>query len=761
MKMLRFFLMVALTILLFPLAASAGPNDWLVPWSESISLCGTTYAGHLTFEGKTQEKFALDFSLEDGCELFAPCSGVMYRYASEGSAITTGGMTDYGNYVMFMPDDYDSYIIMAHFEYLAPEIVTRFENGDYQINRGELLGYMGSTGYSTGTHLHFEITVPKHEIQSVWGYPVETIMGSGVAGGIGSQVTSLPAVNAEGEIRIISAFAKNPEVILGETIMVYVKTSENVELVELLDEDGEHISESIYPTTHHLGEKEWDIEATLDSPAKRLLVCAWTGEKGFQEWMQVKVIDPLSQDTNSAKIRIEPYDYFADRNDIDKGYYTVPRVQIRENKEHQNFLQEIINGKIYELTGIKVNLDEDNRTTWNETSYYRCPYILVSDIICLDNEEYAYVFLNEFGGFYLNLLTGEISTVQDYFVDWQRALSDIRRYLDRLQKVDRSSSYISDYSLIPSIPMAFMNDYIYLCSYPIDGSENVCIPLSIFSTNLKPAYKQLNTSSEWGTISMDNLPLELLNLPEIFSIAMETQRLKRGETITIHIYTNDSVSYIRLYENINGYQERNHHYNPSDSNPFSTYVEHEDRTREWAIPYYVPPFMGPLGITDLIVYACSGEYTESRGVDFVISDYYEFQVFVEYDREKGVYINPEPVLVNLDKDADVQGLVVRIDNRTDMDIRGLEIEYKIVDAFGDPIISETIKHTKFSSDGYFVRGIPVNNDLSVIQSGRGAYIKIPIYGLYTRNNFQIEEVSVLRVIDSAPDIKEEAVFQTK
>lgn len=184
---MRHFALV-LCILLAPVfPAQAGPNEWLAPWDNSIVMVGYTYPKHATL-GTIPEKFALDFAREGGCELFAPCDGKVLMYQAEGSAITSARMVDYGNYLMFKPNDYDAHIIMAHLDSLSPALISRFDKGIFTIQQGEYIGYMGNTGNSTGTHLHFEITVPRGDITHVFGYDVLHVMRMGVRGGFTARV---------------------------------------------------------------------------------------------------------------------------------------------------------------------------------------------------------------------------------------------------------------------------------------------------------------------------------------------------------------------------------------------------------------------------------------------------------------------------------------------------------------------------------------------------------------------------------------------
>jgi murein DD-endopeptidase MepM/ murein hydrolase activator NlpD len=69
--------------------------------------------------------------------------------ANSGTVLKAGSHTAYGNYVVI--DHGGGYsTLYAHAKSL------NVSKGQ-KVNRGDVLGYVGSTGYSTGPHLHFEI----------------------------------------------------------------------------------------------------------------------------------------------------------------------------------------------------------------------------------------------------------------------------------------------------------------------------------------------------------------------------------------------------------------------------------------------------------------------------------------------------------------------------------------------------------------------------------------------------------------------------
>ena len=74
------------------------------------------------------------------------------------------GARIYGNYVKLKhPDGY--YTLYGHGSYNTVKV----SMGD-KVKRGDILFYMGNTGYSNGGHVHFEVRTPKEEKISPYPY---------------------------------------------------------------------------------------------------------------------------------------------------------------------------------------------------------------------------------------------------------------------------------------------------------------------------------------------------------------------------------------------------------------------------------------------------------------------------------------------------------------------------------------------------------------------------------------------------------------
>ena len=115
----------------------SSPKNWLVPWKSGLT---ATMTQGYDSAFSHNHGFEVDFNIPSWTPIYAPTSG---------NVIIAGwDSTGYGYLIKMQTDDgFD--VLMAHNSSLSV--------GLGRVNRGQLLGYSGSTGNVTGAHMHFEI----------------------------------------------------------------------------------------------------------------------------------------------------------------------------------------------------------------------------------------------------------------------------------------------------------------------------------------------------------------------------------------------------------------------------------------------------------------------------------------------------------------------------------------------------------------------------------------------------------------------------
>ncbi|MDO8330014.1 MAG: M23 family metallopeptidase [Fluviicoccus sp.] len=102
---------------------------------------------HDPFTGRAAFHAGMDFSGQEGSDIYSVAAGVV---------IFAGQKSGYGNVVEV--DHGNGYVTRyAHARSLAAKV------GD-RVARDQLIAYMGSTGRSTGTHLHYEVLLGNRQI---------------------------------------------------------------------------------------------------------------------------------------------------------------------------------------------------------------------------------------------------------------------------------------------------------------------------------------------------------------------------------------------------------------------------------------------------------------------------------------------------------------------------------------------------------------------------------------------------------------------
>lgn len=93
-----------------------------------------------------------EYKLHDGTDFSASC-GTPIRAATKGQVVRATALTGYGNQVALNHGQVNGVQLGTSYNHLSQFAVSSGE----QVSGGEVIGYVGSTGYSTGCHLHFMV----------------------------------------------------------------------------------------------------------------------------------------------------------------------------------------------------------------------------------------------------------------------------------------------------------------------------------------------------------------------------------------------------------------------------------------------------------------------------------------------------------------------------------------------------------------------------------------------------------------------------
>lgn len=112
------------------------------------------YGGAFSHFGENE--YAIDFDMPEGTPVYAARGGRVVRVKENGRA---GGASmayaSHGNVIMIAHEDgtFGNYV---HLRYRGSEVTV----GE-TVEAGQLIGYSGNTGVSSGPHLHFDVRVPQ------------------------------------------------------------------------------------------------------------------------------------------------------------------------------------------------------------------------------------------------------------------------------------------------------------------------------------------------------------------------------------------------------------------------------------------------------------------------------------------------------------------------------------------------------------------------------------------------------------------------
>ncbi|OGA65338.1 MAG: hypothetical protein A3G83_07580 [Betaproteobacteria bacterium RIFCSPLOWO2_12_FULL_68_20] len=137
------------------LCAPAAPTQVLyrLPWPEGRSfMFGQAPGGVITTHVTRDSLHAVDIPMPEGTPVLAARAGVVVQAEWRHGGESRDDFTVGGNYVRVRHADGT----IATYAHLMPAGVA-VEEGE-EVEAGRLLGYSGTTGFSTGPHLHFGVS---------------------------------------------------------------------------------------------------------------------------------------------------------------------------------------------------------------------------------------------------------------------------------------------------------------------------------------------------------------------------------------------------------------------------------------------------------------------------------------------------------------------------------------------------------------------------------------------------------------------------
>jgi murein DD-endopeptidase MepM/ murein hydrolase activator NlpD len=113
---------------------------------------GAKYSGANAKKGRHKGD---DFAAKTGTPVYAAVSGIVQHAGTNGVGPTRGWGSAYGVQIIIANDKFadGSKGYYAGYMHLSKVKVKRGQ----RVKKGQLIGYTGNTGSSTGPHLHFEI----------------------------------------------------------------------------------------------------------------------------------------------------------------------------------------------------------------------------------------------------------------------------------------------------------------------------------------------------------------------------------------------------------------------------------------------------------------------------------------------------------------------------------------------------------------------------------------------------------------------------